>query len=135
MGLGFVIVLERELDGVDPRVVDGKTLADHRHTLEAVAHEMDLPGLGEFVAFSETEAQALAEDMRFDNPTIGGGRWFACSKGLEVVRAIHAYLGADPEEIDDPADITSIRDSLDAMRIILEAASDADTRFRLSIDY
>ncbi len=135
MGLGFVIVLEREIDGVDPRGVDGKTLADHRHTLEAVAHEMDLPGLGEFVAFSETEAEALAEDMKFDNPTTGGGRWFACSKGLEVVSAIHAYLGDNPDEIDDLDDSASVRNGLNAMRVILEAGAAAETRFRLSIDY
>jgi hypothetical protein len=129
------VVLEREIDGIDPRVVDGKILADHRHTLEAVAHEMDLPGLGEFVAFSEAEAEALADDMKFDNPTTGGGRWFQCAKGLEVVRAIHEYLGENPDEIDSPDDVTSIRKGLEAMRAILEAGASADTRFRLSIDY
>jgi len=135
LGLGFVIVLEREVNGIDPRSVDGKTLADHRHTLEAMAHEMDLPGLGEFVAFSETEAEALADDMKFDNATVGGGRWFASAKGLEVVRAIHAYLGDDPDEIDDIDAINALRDGLDAMGRILEAADAANSRFRLSIDY
>ena len=132
MGLGYVIVLERELDGIEPRDVDGRTLAKHRHALDAIAHEMDLPGLGEFVAFSQEEAEALADDMKFDAPTAGGGRWFVSAKGLEVVRSIRSYLQENPDEIDDAE---SVLKELHAMQNVLEAAHAADTRFRLSIDY
>lgn len=132
MGLGFAIVLEREIDGIDPRDVDGRTLANHRHALDAIAHEMDLPGLGEFVAFSEAEAETLAEDMKFDNVVVGSGRWFAAANGLEVVRAIRAYLEENPEEVDD---VEAIREGLDDMRKVLEAAESAGCRFRLSVDY
>jgi len=132
LGLGYVIVLEREVDGCEPRDVDGRTLAKHRHTLDAVAHEMDLPGLGEFVAFSQAEADALAEDMKFDAPTAGGGRWFVSANGLEVVRSIRSYLQENRDEIDDS---DSVLKGLQEMQSILEAAHAANTRFRLSIDY
>jgi len=132
LGLGYVIVLERELDGIEPRDVDGRTLAKHRHALDAVAHEMDLPGLGEFVAFSQEEAEALADDMKFDAPTAGSGRWFVSANGLEVVRSIRSYLQENPDEIDD---VESVLKELHAMQNVLEAAQAADTRFRLSIDY
>lgn len=132
MGLGYVIVLERELDGIEPRDVDGRTLAKHRHALDAIAHEMDLPGLGEFVAFSQAEAEALADDMKFDAPTAGGGRWFVSAKGLEVVRSIRSYLQENPDEVEDAE---SVLKELHAMQNVLEAAHAADTRFRLSIDY
>ena len=132
LGLGYVIVLERELDGIEPRDVDGRTLAKHRHALDAVAHEMDLPGLGEFVAFSQAEADALADDMKFDAPTAGGGRWFVSANGLEVVRSIRTYLQENPDEIED-AD--AVLQGLQEMQSVLEAAHAADTRFRLSIDY
>ncbi len=132
LGLGYVIVLERELDGIEPRDVDGRTLAKHRHALDAIAHEMDLPGLGEFVAFSEAEAEALADDMKFDAPTAGGGRWFVSAKGLEVVRSIRTYLQENPDEVEDAE---SVLKELHAMQNVLEAAHAADTRFRLSIDY
>ena len=132
MGLGYVIVLERELGGIEPRDVDGRTLAKHRHALDAVAHEMDLPGLGEFVAFSQEEAEALASDMKFDAPTAGSSRWFVSANGLEVVRSIRSYLQENPDEIDD---VESVLKELHAMQNVLEAAQAADTRFRLSIDY
>ena len=132
LGLEYVIVFEREVDGCDPRDVDGRTLAKHRHAIDAVAHEMDLPGLGEFVAFSQAEADALADDMKFDAPPTGGGRWFIPAKGLEVVRSIRSYLQENPDEIDDP---DSVLKGLQEMQSALEAAHEADTRFRLSIDY
>ena len=132
MGLGYVIVFEREVEGCEPRDVDGRTLAKHRHTLDAVAHEMDLPGLGEFVAFSQAEADALAEDMKFDSPPTGSGRWFEPAKGLEVVRSIRSYLQENSDEIDD---LDSVLKGLQQMQSVLEAAHAANTRFRLSIDY
>ena len=138
MGLGYVIVLEREVDGVEPRDVDGRTLARYRHALDAVAHEMDLPGLGEFVAFSQVEAEALADDMKFDAPPVGGGRWFVSANGLEVVRSIRSYLQEnldEPDEIIEMDDLESVLQGLQEMQSVLEAAHAAGARFRLSIDY
>jgi hypothetical protein len=135
LGLGYVIVLEQDIDGVEPRDIDGRTLAKHRHAIDSVAHEMDLPGLGEFVAFSQTEAETLAEDMKFDTPPVGGGRWFDPAKGLEVVESIRGYLHDDPDEMDDNEDRDTILQGLEAMARVLEAAKSAETRFRLSIDY
>lgn len=136
MSLGYIIVLEKEIAGVDPREVDGRTLAAQRHALDAMAHEMDLPGLGEFVAFSQTEAETLAEDMKFDAP-VGGhtGRWYDCAKGLEVVRAVKSYIEEDPDETVSLNDPKSILDGLSQMQSVLEAGETEGTRFRLSIDY
>lgn len=132
MGLGYVVVLEREVEGIEPRKIDGRTLAKHRHSIDAVAHEMDLPGLGEFVAFSQVEADALAEDMKFDTPTVGGGRWFLSANGIEVVRSIRIYLDENPDEIEERE---SVLEGLQQMQIVLEAAHEANVKFRLSIDY
>jgi hypothetical protein len=135
LGLGYVIVLERDVDGIDPRRVDGRTLAKHRHTIDSFAHEMDLPGLGEFVAFNQTEAEALAEDMKFDTPPVGSGRWFEPANGLEVVQSIRSYVRDNPEEVEGLDDADAILEGLEAMERVLEAARTAETRFRLSIDY
>ncbi len=134
MGLGYVVVLERELDGIDPRLVDGRALAAERHTLDAAAHEMDLPGLGEFVAFSHDEAETLAADMKFDAPTVGDptGRWFSCANGLEVVGVIQDFIEENPDEVREAA---AIREGLRAMREVLKAAEAAGVRFRLSVEY
>ena len=132
MGLGFVVVLEKDIEGVDPRDIDGRVLARHRHTLDALAHEEDLPGLGEFVAFSAEEAETLAADMKFDAPPVGTGRWFDSAKGLEVVHAIRDSLRENPDEIKDTE---AILDGLDRLSQVLDKARAADTRFRLSIDY
>ena len=135
MGLGYVIVLERDLDGIDPRTIDGRTLAKHRHTIDAFAHEMDLPGLGEFVAFSEVEAEALAEDMKFDAPPVGSGRWFEPVNGLEVVQSIRSYMRDNPDEVEELDDVDAIVKGLDAFERVLDAARVAKTRFRFSIEY
>ncbi len=95
---------------------------------------MDLPGLGEFVAFSHAEAETLAADMKFDAPTVGDstGRWFSCANGLEVVGAIQDFLEENPDEVREAA---AIREGLRAMRAVLEAAEAAGVRFRLSVEY
>ena len=133
MGLSYVVVLERELDGIDTRQVNGRALAAERHTLDAAAHEMDLPGLGEFVAFSHAEAETLAEDMKFDAPAESStGRWFSCTSGLEVVRAIRDFIEENRDEVKEPA---AILDGLKRLEAVLEAAEAADVRFRLSVEY
>ena len=134
MALTFILVLERDLPGCEPRGFDGRRLAKARHALDSIAHEQDLRGLGEFVAFSQKEAETLAEDMRFDAPTVGGqtGRWFRAADGLEVVRAIRDFLLEHPDELDEVAEIT---EALGSMETMLAAADGEGVRFRLSLDY
>ncbi len=134
MALTFILVLERDLPGCEPRGFDGTRLARVRHALDAIAHEQDLRGLGEFVAFSQKEAETLAEDMRFDAPTVGGetGRWFRAADGLEVVSAIREFLLTHPDEVDDADAIAAELFALEAM---LSTAQGENVRFRLSLDY
>ena len=134
MALTFILVLERDLPGCEPRGFDGTRLARVRHALDAIAHEQDLRGLGEFVAFSQKEAETLAEDMRFDAPTVGGetGRWFRAADGLEVVSAIREFLLTHPDEVDDADAIAAELFALEAM---LATAQGENVRFRLSLDY
>ena len=128
------IVLESEIPGVEPDKIDGWAIAASRHTLDAIAHEEDLRGLGEFVSFTEAEAEALAEDMKFDMPAGVGrlDRWYAGSEGLRVVRAIRKHILDEPDEVPDAP---RILEALGAMEKVLEAADGADVRFRLNVDY
>jgi hypothetical protein len=140
LSLGFIIVLQKEISGVEPRSFDGRMLARKRHTLDSIAHEQDLRGLGEFVAFSHVEAEALAEDMKFDAPTVGGqtGRWFRPADGLEVVRGIRDYLSSSPDDIDELHELDEVMEiiaALGSMEAILEAAEERGVKFRLSLDY
>jgi hypothetical protein len=134
VALTFILVLERDMPGCEPRGFDGRCLAKARHALDSIAHEEDLRGLGEFVAFSEKEAETLAEDMKFDAPTVGGqtGRWFRAADGLVVVRAIKNYLIEHPDEVDEAKEIT---EALDALETMLAVAQRENVRFRLSLDY
>jgi hypothetical protein len=134
VALTFILVLERDLPGCEPRGFDGRCLAKSRHALDSIAHEQDLRGLGEFVAFSQKEAETLAEDMKFDAPTVGGqtGRWFGAADGLEVVRAIRGFLVEHPDELDEAKEII---EALGALETMLDAARKENVRFRLSLDY
>jgi hypothetical protein len=134
LSLSFIIVLEKEIPGVEPRGFEGRRIAAERHALDSIAHEHDLRGLGEFVSFSLAEAEALAEDMKFEAPTAGAstGRWFRASSGLEVVRALLTHLGEHRDAIDDAAEILA---SLETMESILRSADELGVRFRLSLEY
>lgn len=134
MGFGLVITLQREIDGVDPDRFEGRAVAAARHDLESIAQDLDLPGLGEFVSFGRAEAEALAEDMKFDTPTAGRGteRWFVSRRGLEVVRALGRHVRENPDDVEEP---DRILEELDAIESILAAAEREGVGFRLSIDY
>lgn len=132
--VGYAIAFEREIEGLDPRTFDGRKLALERHSVDAIAHEYDLPGLGEFVAFSHDEAEALAADMKFDAPTVGSetGRWFPPANGLVVVRQILVHLDDNPDDVRDTA---AVRNGLTSLENMLSRAVENATRFRLSVDY
>lgn len=134
MGLGVVITLERELPGIDTRSISGRAIAAKRHDIDSIAHELDLRGLGEFVSFSQVEAEALADDMKFDAPVAGRGRgrWFSSAEALEVMRAVMSYLRENPDEIDDHEPVLV---ELDAMAKVLEVAASENVGFRFSVDY
>jgi hypothetical protein len=134
VALTFILILEREIEGWDPRGFDGRSLARARHALDSIAHEQDLRGLGEFVAFSRKEAETLAEDMKFDAPTVGSstGRWFRAADGLEVVRAVRKHLLENPDEVEAAAELSRALGGLEAM---LDLAEREGVRFRLSLDY
>jgi hypothetical protein len=134
VGFGLLITLEREIPGVDPDDFAGRAVAAARHDLESIAQDLDLPGLGEFVSFGRAEAEALAEDMKFDTPTAGKStaRWFSSARGLEVVRALTGHLEKSPDEVNDP---DAVLEELRAVERILEAAERESVGFRLSVDY
>ena len=135
-GLGFTVVFEREIEDVRPEQFQGRSLAAHRHALDSIAHEYDLRGIGEFVAFSRTEAETLAEDMKFDAPTTGSqsGRWFATEQAIEVVQAIRRHLDEDPDELDDSAR-GPVMSELSELESLLEHARARSVRFRLGVEY
>lgn len=86
------------------------------------------------MAFSQAEAEALAEDMKFDAPTVGreSGRWFEASSALEVLRAIQSHLVDEPGEVKDADRVLA---DLQILVTILKAAEEHRVRFRLSLDY
>ena len=148
MGLGLAFVLEKDIPGVEPERFKGRILASERHAIDAIAHELDLRGLGEFVAsgvvntldlgefvaFSHAQAEALADDMKFDAPTTGSqsGHWFPPAEARKVVIAVRDYLQDNHDEVMDPE---AVLDELDSLSKLLEIAETHRVGFRLSVDY
>ena len=135
-GLGFTVVFETQIENVQPERFQGRSLAAHRHVLDSIAHDYDLRGIGEFVAFSRTEAETLAEDMKFDAPTTGSqsGRWFATEHALEVVQAIRRHLDEDSDDLEDGA-LEPVMTELRELEALLEHARAHSVRFRLGVEY
>lgn len=134
MGVGLELLLSHPLDGSDPRDIDGHLIASRQLDLDSIAHDHDLPGIGEFVSFTREEAETLAEDMNWDAPE--GielkGKWFASDRGHEVFATLCGEIEKDPDEFEDAEPVLH---ELRKVRDILEKAHKRNVRFRLAVDY
>ena len=134
MGVGLELLLSHPIIDIDPRAVDGHLIASRQLDLDSIAHDHDLPGIGEFVSFTREEAETLAEDMKWDAPegVELKGKWFEARRGHEVFATLCQTIQADPNEFDDAERVLS---ELIKVRDILERAAERDVRFRLAVDY
>lgn len=121
------------MNGVDPASFTGRALGKARWDLEAILHDLDLPGIGEFVSFSSEEVETLAVDMQYAMPRADHAeRWSPSEAGVTAVCALSHHIKENPGAVKDE---TAVLAELEAMRCIIEAAARAHVRFRLTIDY
>ncbi|VTR94982.1 Uncharacterized protein OS=Candidatus Entotheonella sp. TSY1 GN=ETSY1_37545 PE=4 SV=1 [Gemmata massiliana] len=133
MGVAVFIVAEPSDRHFDLDV-SGKALA--RSRLDSRKPGNGLRALDEFFSTSPDEAAAAYSDFLDEAPPPEGGfppeRWFAAADGLATVRALLAYLAANPT---DTRNTQAVLDDLHDFERILTALDAAGVRWHLDIDY
>jgi hypothetical protein len=121
MGAAYYIVLEKEIDGVDT-MMDGKSLSRHIESLDAVARELLVRPLSEFISMdADAVADVLGDDAEgIEVPPL---QQFQAQDGLATVRALLPRREAQP----------ALHDLKDCERI-LSAAAEQGIGWHFQID-
>ncbi|MBP3955283.1 hypothetical protein J8F10_08315 [Gemmata sp. G18] len=133
MGVAVFIVAEPANQRFDLDV-SGKALA--RSGLDSRKPGNGLRALDEFFSTSPDEAAAAYSEFLDGPPAPEGGfppeQWFAAADGLATVRALLAYLAANPT---DTRNTPAVLDDLHDFERILTVLDAAEVRWHLGIDY
>lgn len=134
MGVGISVVLDREVEGVNPDDFEGRALNQARWELSEAAEEAGLQPLDEFVSMSPEESEILASDLNFDSDVdaVTPAGWFDARVGLRLVQTLLGTVAEDPDAF--PGEETLLTELAD-LETVLSAAVHAGARFRLSVAY
>ena len=132
MSAALYIVLEVDRPGFDT-IVDGKALSRAEEQLAAAAKDLGVRSLMEFFSMSREEAVHQAEEFN-TGLDIGSFQeeWFTAADGLRSVRALLAYVDAQPDAVPVSAEVAN---ELTGFAHVLEEAEKRGIRWHLSVDY
>ena len=125
MGAAYFIVLERKIDGLET-MMDGKMLARTAEVLDAIAPQLGVRPISEFISIDPVQA---AEFMNSEGGDVGDLELppleqFSAQDGLATVRALLPLRQAQP----------AIQDLQDCERI-LRVASEQGVGWHLEVDF
>jgi len=121
MGAAYFIVLERTIDGLDTSM-DGKRLSRTADALDAVASQLGVKPISEFISI-DPEQTAELMGMDISDIKLPPPQQFSAQDGLATVRALLSRPEAQP----------AIQDLKDCERI-LSAAAEHGVGWRFEID-
>lgn len=133
MGLGLYISLERDISGVDPLAIDGKSLARAQFTLDVVAREHHVPTIRSLLCVDRQEAMDFLEDIGVDPDEVKlpEEQWFAAAEGRRTVATLLNHLRTAPHIV---ANHDRVVADLEAMDKVLAAAEAQQVRFHFALD-
>ena len=125
MGAAYFIVLEHKIDGLDT-MIDGKLLARTAEVLDAIAPQLGVRPISEFISIDPAQA---AEFMSGEGVDVGDMKLptlqqFSAQDGLTTVRALLSRPEAQP----------AIQDLKDCERI-LSIAAQHRVGWHLEVDF
>ena len=133
MGVAYFIVLDRKIRGLDTGM-DGKLLAAAAPSLDAMAEELKVRPLSEFISVDPEQAADFIESEGVGSE--GSGlpplRQFPAGEGLTTVRALTAHLQARPAAVKEAEGV--LRD-LSACERILSTAAQHGVKWHLEVDF
>ena len=125
MGVAYFIVLERKIDGLDT-MIDGKSLAQTAEVLDAIASQLGVRPISEFISVDPAEAADFmsGEGVDVGDMELPALQQFSTEDGLATVRALLSRPEAQP----------AIRDLRDCDRI-LSIAAQHGVGWHLEVDF
>lgn len=131
MGLGWHVVLQRELPVPAPDPAQGRALIFYQHELDTLARSLNLTSLTAFVSAIPERVAAYLREQGLDPEQfpIDEEDWHPAAEGLASVRGLTAHLKTTPKAVTDPFKI--LRD-LAALEAVLAVAAAANVDFHLA---
>lgn len=133
MGLGLYVKLERDLAGVDPLAIDGKSLARAQFVLDRVAAAAQLPTIRAMLCADRQEAIDFLEDIGVDPDEVklDEEKWYPPAEGRRCVHGLLAHLREVPDQV---AQSERVIADLEAMDKVLRVAEQQQVRFHFALD-
>lgn len=101
MGLGWYVVLERELPDAAISNEGGKALIHHQHELDRLAKELGLTPLSKLVSVRPAAVGAYLQQQGLDPEDfpVPDEEWFEAAEGLSTVRGLLEHLQKQPQAV------------------------------------
>lgn len=137
MGLGWYVVLERELPEAAIAKEGGKALIHHQHELDDLARRLDLMPLSGLVSVRPAALAAYLQQQGLDpnEIPIPDEEWYDPAEGLKTVRGLIEHLrkapGAAPATV--PNSVRVVQD-LQGIEKALIVAEREKVQFHLASD-
>lgn len=130
MGVAVFVNLEKEIAGLHPLDVDGKSLAKAQDALDEYVSSQGLKTIAEMTSFNDEEI----EDFFDEEAEIPQNEelWFLASDGLITIRAMLKHLNENPDFVQRSNDV---REDLLSIETILLVAAEQQIRFHFSLDF
>lgn len=132
MGAALFIVLQREVEGVDASSVSGKFLSRNLEMLDALANQLKVEPLGNFISFNPKEVSEFLEGdggVNDEGPSLPSERWFDPGEGLRTVAALLSSLS-----LTRPVNSRLVDDLKNCERVLI-AAQNAGVSFHFAVDF
>ena len=131
MGVAYYIEFDNEALDVDQ--IDGKAVARAMDSLNALALELGIKPLEEFMGQSMDDiGDMLGEDIELQDVEDGAASWFEPREGLTVLETLIAALQAEPGRVKASK---AVVEDLQSYRDALLAAQKHGARWHLAIDF
>lgn len=131
MGVAYYIEFDNETLEVD--YTDGKSVAKAMDELNALAEEIGVSPLEQFMGQSMDDiGDMLGEDIEMDDGSDGAAAWFEPAEGITVLERLIAELKANPKRI---RSASAVVDDLESYCVALQTAHAQGAKWHLAIDF
>ena len=119
MDIAVILLLDRNLPGISPDVLEGRQIFAEQKLLDNLAEKCGVQPLSDFISMDDIEG--LDE--------IPSVEWFDANQGLVTVEALLEAIG-DEETVGANKELEA---ELESFRAVLKSAANVDVRFRYMI--
>jgi hypothetical protein len=131
MGVAYFIEFDNEELEVD--FTDGKSVANAMDDLNALAKDIGIKSLEEFMGQSMDDiGDMLDEDIEMDDGSDGAALWFEPKEGISVLERLVAELRANPKRLKSSA---AVIEDLESYITALKVAEQNGAKWHLAIDF